>query len=207
MDRTVPRETAATVRYPLELSFKAIALGAKLSVTDADERLILFVKQKALKLKEAVTVFRDEEMTQSLATITADRVLDLSATYRIEGADGRALGALRRQGMRSIWKAHYELERDDSPVLTIREEKPWKKLLDGLLGEIPILGLLTGYLLHPAYIATRPGGDEPVLRVEKRPAFLESRFTIEKTGSLAPGEEALALLGVAMLAVLERGRG
>ncbi|HEX8432508.1 MAG TPA: hypothetical protein VF625_14555, partial [Longimicrobium sp.] len=62
------------MRFPLNLTFKILALAPQVFVRDADGELQLYVRQKALKLKEAVTVFADEAQTRVLYTINADRI-------------------------------------------------------------------------------------------------------------------------------------
>jgi hypothetical protein len=122
--------------------------------------------------------------------------------------------------MRSIIKAHYDILYNDEPVMTVREEKGWVKVLDALLGEVPILGMFTGYFLHPAYLVTRnPEGSfggsgssgveqgELVMRLEKQPAFFEGKFILENKLPLDPQEESLVLLSLMMVLLLERGRG
>jgi hypothetical protein len=195
------------LNFPLDLRFKIIAIAPQISVLDATGQLTCYVRQKAFKLKEAVTVFGDAAQTRPLYRIEADRVIDFSATYHISETSGRPMGAVRRQGMRSIWRAHYDIEHDGRPGFQIREENPWIKVLDGLIDEIPVIGMLSGYVLHPAYRVTRAGSDEPVMRAVKRPAFFERRYSIERTGSLSEDEERLALLGVLMMLLLERSRG
>jgi hypothetical protein len=192
--------------FPLDLRFKIVAVAPQISVTDAAGALVLYVRQQAFTLKEAVTVFGDAEQTRPLYRIAADRVLDISAQYRIDDAGGAPLGVLRRQGMRSLWRAHYDVQRGGVPLLTIREENPWVKILDGLLGEIPIVGLLTGYVLHPAYRVASPQGSA-VMRAVKQPAFLEGRYTIERVQALSPADETLTVLALLMLLLLERRRG
>jgi hypothetical protein len=194
------------VHYPLSMSFKIVALAPQLSVTTSDGTLRFYVKQKLLKLKEAVTVFADTAQSQALYTIKADRVLDFSARYQFTAADGQPIGAIKRQGMRSLWKAHYDIFDGDTPALTIREANPWAKVMDALLGEIPIVGMFTGYLFHPAYVVSRPDGTV-VLRAKKQPAFFESKFTIEQESELREHEETQALLGLIMMLLLERSRG
>jgi hypothetical protein len=194
--------------FPLQLGFKIVAIAPQITVTDAAGRLRFYVKQKAFKLKEAVTVFADAEQTRPLYRIAADRVLDISAQYHItDAASGAPLGVVQRRGMRSLWKAHYEIHRDGGPILTIREENPWVKVIDGLLGEIPVLGMFTGYFFHPAYRVARAADDGPVLRAVKQPAFFEGRYTIERTGELSENDQTLAVLGVLMMLLLERQRG
>jgi hypothetical protein len=194
------------MKFPLRLSFKKIALAPQLSVTDAEGNLQLYVRQKLFKLKESVTVFADREQTRPLYSINADRVLDFAARYTFTDQAGRVLGGVRRQGMRSLWRARYEVFRGDEVVFHIQEENPWVKVLDGILGDIPVLGLLTGYMLHPAYVVSRPDG-APVLRLAKEPALFEGKFTIEERAELAPHEEGLAVLALLMMTLLERQRG
>lgn len=195
------------MEFPLQLSFKVVAISPQISVTDASGRLLFYVKQKAFKLKEAVTVFADQEQTRPLFRIAADRVLDISAQYHFEDASGNPLGMLQRRGMRSLWKAHYEIHRGGGPILSIREENPWVKVVDGLLGEVPLLGMLTGYFFHPAYRVSRAADDTPVLRAVKQPAFWEGRYTVERMGELSDNDRTLAVLSLLMMLLLERRRG
>jgi uncharacterized protein YxjI len=188
------------------MSFKLVALAPQLSVTTPDGAVHFYVKQKLFKLKEAVTVFADTAQSQALYTINADRVIDFSARYHFADANGQAIGAIKRQGMRSLWKAHYEIFDGETPVLTIREANPWAKVLDALLGEVPIVGMFTGYVFNPAYVVSRPDGTV-VLRAKKQPAFFESKFTIEQEAELREREETQALLGLIMMLLLERSRG
>ncbi|MBA3346100.1 MAG: hypothetical protein H0T44_12540 [Gemmatimonadales bacterium] len=196
------------MQFPLQLRFKILALGAKVAVHDATGNLVYYFKQKAFKLKEAVTVYADETQTTVRYRIAADRVLDISAKYHIEDSAGRPLAVLERHGMRSLWRAHYEIHRGGVPLFRLQEETPWIKVLDGLVGQIPVVGMLTGYLLHPTYVVTRATDETPVLRVIKQPAFFESRYRVEQVeAALEPELVELALLGALMLLLLERDRG
>jgi uncharacterized protein YxjI len=193
--------------FPLQLKFKKIALSPQISVTDAAGRLLFYVKQKAFKLKEAVTVFADAEQTQPLYTINADRVLDFSARYHINETSGFSLGTLQRKGRRSIWSAHYEIVRGGGTVMQIREENPWVKVGDALFGEIPVVGIFSGYVFNPAYIVSRADNGAPMMRVKKEAAFLEGSYSITRTGELSENDERLAVLSVLMMVLLEKRRG
>jgi hypothetical protein len=195
--------------FPLQLRFKVVAVAPQITVTDAAGRLVFYVKQKAFKLKEDVTVFADTAQTQPLFRIKADRVLDISASYHIEDRFSAPVGAHQRKGMKSIWKAHYEIHREGMLQMTIQEENPWIKLLDGLIGEIPILGLFSGYFLHPSYLVSRGGAAEGdgVLRLRKQAAFFEGIYSIERLGALDERDETLAVLSILMMVLLERSRG
>ncbi|HEV2801448.1 MAG TPA: hypothetical protein VGW12_13165 [Pyrinomonadaceae bacterium] len=195
------------MNYPLDISFKLLAFAQQLSVRDAQGNLIFYVRRKAFKLKEAVTVFADEAQQRPLYHINADRVLDFSARYRFTDETGRSLGSIKRLGMRSLWKSHYELDDEAGGTATIMEENAWIKVFDSLLGQLPILGALTGYLFHPAYLVSRPDGTV-LLRMEKQPAFFEGKFRVERlAANLPPDQETRSILGLLMMIMLERSRG
>ncbi|HZG50869.1 MAG TPA: hypothetical protein VEZ40_01925 [Pyrinomonadaceae bacterium] len=194
------------MNYPLDITFKLLAIAQQLSVRDAQGNLIFYVKRKAFKLKEAITVFGDEAQTRPLYHINADRIIDFSARYHFTDEAGRSLGSIKRLGMRSLWKSHYEVEDERGGAMMIAEENAWVKVFDSLLGEIPLVGALTGYLFHPAYLLTRADGTI-VLRMVKRPAFFEGKFSVEQRAPLDAETETRALLGLLMLILLERSRG
>ena len=194
------------LNYPLNISFKVVALAPQISVTDASGNLVFYVKQKLFKLKESVTVFADAQQTRPVYTMNADRVLDFSARYNFSDQQGFSLGAVKRQGMKSLWKARYDILDGDTVVMTIQEENPWVKVMDAFFTQIPIVGMFSGYVFHPAYLVSRMDGTV-VLRVQKQPAFFEGKFTIEKQAEFSDAEEKRMLLSVLMMLLLERARG
>jgi uncharacterized protein YxjI len=195
------------MRYPLELSFKLVAINPQVAVTDATGELVLYVKQKAFRLREAVTIFADREMTRPLYRFRADRVIDFRAVYRIEDAAGNAFGSLRSLGMKSLWRSRYEVEdAAGTVVFRIHENNPWVKVADALLSEIPIVGALSGYLLHPSYTVELADGT-PALMLTKQPAFWEGRFRLEELVDLPPEGEVRGVLAAIMMIMLQRVRG
>ncbi|MBL7986881.1 MAG: hypothetical protein JNJ94_02305 [Chlorobi bacterium] len=194
------------MNYPLQLSFKVVALSQKMRVTDATGALVCFVKQKAFKLKEDVTVFADEAMTEPLYKINADRVFDWSAKYHFRNPDGSPIGFIQREGRKSLWKASYKINDGTTEVMNIKEENPWAKFFDAFLGELPIVGMFTGYLFHPSYILSHTDGT-PLIRIKKQPAFFEGKFNIEALTEMTPEDELRSLLGLMMMVLIERSRG
>ena len=96
-------------------------------------------------------------------TINADKWIDWSASYKFTDSEGNYLGRVGRKGMKSIWKAHYEVFDDNDKFdFKIQEENGFVKILDGLFGEIPVLSLFTGYIFNPSY-AIINGSDEKKL--------------------------------------------
>jgi len=194
------------LRYPLTMSFKIVALAPQFSIRDASGDLIAYVKQKLFKLKEGVTVYADERQTQAMYTLKADRILDFSARYHFADQHGAGLGSVKRHGMRSLWKVHYDIMEGDTTVMSIREENAWVKVADALISQIPLLGMFSGYVFHPAYLVSRADG-AVVMRMEKQPAFFEGKFSVEKQASLSEAEEQGLLLSLIMMLLLERARG
>lgn len=196
------------MNYPLSFRFKLLAFSPQIYVTDVAGKTVCYVKQKLFRLREKVEVHTDDSRQQLLCTITADRIIDWSARYTFRDASGHEIGAVGRRGMRSIWSAHYDVfaPGSSSPVFSIREENPMAKLMDSFLGEIPILGILTAFLFHPKYLASRADGT-PILRLTKQAAFFEGRFQLEKIGDATDGEEMAIILSYLMMNLLERKRG
>ncbi len=195
------------MQYPLEVTLKIWTLAPKIAVTDADGNLVFFVKQKLFKLREAIGVFADEAQTQKLYDLKADRIIDFSARYNFTDSDGISLGAVKRKGLRSLWRAHYDIfDNETSSTLHIQEENPWVKVIDSLFAEIPILGTLSGYVFNPKYLVKRSDGTV-VMRLEKRPSWLSQKFTIKPVDQLSSREETQALLSLLMMVLLERSRG
>ncbi len=196
------------IQYPLTLTFKVLALASQATVTDASGRTILYTKQKLFKFREHVEIWTDKSQGTRLAEIKANKVIDWSARYVSTDAQGAEIGSVGRKGWRSIWKAHYETFNpgDSVPDFSIREENPWTKVLDSILGDIPIIGMFSGYFFHPSFLAARANGS-PAMRLTKQPAFFEGRFKIEKLAEMTPREELNLFLSFMMLVMLERRRG
>lgn len=195
------------MNYPLQLSFKLLAIASQIYVRDTNGQLIGYVKQKLFKLKEDINVFADEGQTQMLYNIKADRVIDFSAGYNFTAANGSRIGSLKRRGMRSIFKANYEVyDSSGSQTMHIHEENAWVKVVDSLLGEIPLIGMFTGYFFNPAYIVSRVD-NTPVARLQKQPAFFEGIFSIELLNPVSEEDEVRVLLSSLTMTLLERARG
>jgi len=194
--------------FPLQLAFKIIALAPQISVTDAKGAEVCYVRQKMFKLRESIDIFTDKSKSRKIVEIRANKVIDFSATYQFFDSNGKPFGAVARKGLRSIFKAHYDvLNSGSSPDMSIHEENPWIKVLDGLVDGIPIVGAIAGYVLNPSYLVTDLQSGAPLVRVRKKRTFLESRFTLEKLNDFAPENEMRIVLATLMMVLLERNRG
>jgi hypothetical protein len=194
------------------MNFKILAIAPQIFVRDATGAEIMYVKQKLFKLKEAINIFSDQSQTNQLYSIKADRIIDFSARYNFSNSQNLNIGAVKRKGMRSLWKASYDILEGDMVKFQIQEENAFVKLMDGLFSEIPIVGMFSGYVFNPVYLVSRSTGSNgvgpTVMRLAKQPSFLESGFTIEKIDpGLSPQEEEQILLSLMMMVLLERSRG
>ncbi len=189
------------LNFPLELNFKVIALANKIRVIDSSQQLVAFVHQKLFKLKEAISIYRDEAKTELLYTISADRVIDFSAVYSFYDANHKLLGKVRRKGMVSLWKAHYEVvDSNDVLLFTIRETNPWSKFFDSLFG------VLSLWFFHPRY-AFIDNNQVEVAEIIKRPSLFEAKFKFGKITEISPENQEKIVLAGLMMVLLERIRG
>lgn len=194
--------------YPLRFRFKIWTLSPRVEVTDANGRLILYVKQKIFRLKEHLEVFADRAESQKIADIKASKILDWSLRYHFRDAKELPIGELGRRGLRSLWRANYDVFNpgDEVADFHIREENPWAKLGDATLGQIPLIGILSVFLFHPRYVAKSPDGSL-AMRLRKQPAFLEGKFLLEREMDLPIRQQMNLMLSFLMLVFLERRRG
>lgn len=192
------------MNYPLQLTFKILAFAPQISVRDADGREICYVKQQLFKLREKVRVYTDASMSTLLAEINADKIIDFSATYTFTDPQGAAFGAVRRKGLRSLWRTHYEILEEGEVAMIVREGNPWTKLLDGLFGELPLIGILSGYVFHPHYDVLDNQGQR-LFTLRKLPAFLEGRFQLTRHAPVR--NDINVILSLLMMTLLERRRG
>jgi len=196
-----------TLQFPLNFTFKIGTLSNDFVAKDANNITVAYVRQKMLKLIEEVQVFSDESRSELNYTIKANKWLDFSASYAFTDKNGKDIGRVARKGWASLWKANYDIfDESQMKVLFVREENPWAKVFDSLLGEVPIVNLLTGFFFHPMYAIARPD-ETKIARLRKVSSFFGRRFVIEKLVEFENGEEERILLGLMMMILLERRRG
>jgi uncharacterized protein YxjI len=196
------------LQYPLTLNFKIAALAPQISVTDGTGREILYVRQKLLKLRDKIKVFSDSSQSQELYEVNADRILDWSARFVFTDPQGRTVGAVQRQGTRSIWRATYDVQdASGRDLFSIQEEQPWLKVIDYFVEEIPFVGMLSGYLFSPTYGVQRLATGQIALRITKHRTLLSRTFTVDNLeGHLPETEEVTTILAIMIMVLHERRR-
>jgi len=196
------------LNYPLDFKFKISTLASDFNITDRNGNYVAYVRQKMFKLKEDVIVFNDESKSKELFNIKANQWIDFNASYMMTDlVNHKKFGRLARKGMRSIWKSRYDIiDENDQPKYQINEDNGWVKVFDSFIGEIPILGMFTGYFLNPSYTVKDNAGKE-YFRLKKMPSLIGRRFQLERLIDIDDEDESLVVLSFLMMVLLERARG
>ena len=134
--------------------------------------------------------------------------MDFNACYDIMGLpDNKKYGRLVRKGVKSLWKATYQIvDENDQEKFIITEDNGWVKVWDSIVGEIPIIGMFTGYFLNPSYTARDLSGKE-VFRLKKMPSFIGRRFQLDRLVDISDEDQSLIVLSFLMMVLLEKSRG
>ena len=196
------------LNYPLDFKFKISTLSSDFNITDKNGKYVAYVRQKMFKLKEDVIIFENDSKTKELFRIQANKWIDFNASYNITSVqDGTSFGRLARKGMRSIWKAKYDIiDNQDQLKYSISEDNGWIKVFDSLVGEIPIIGMFTGYFLNPSY-SVKDNNGQVLFTLKKMPSLIGRRFQLDRLVDIPDEDESLVVLSYLMMVLLERSRG
>jgi hypothetical protein len=195
------------LQFPLQFKFQIMSLANDFVASDAQGTTVAYVRQKMFKFIDEIVVFSNESESQVDYRIKANKWIDFSAAYNFTNNEGRDVGKVARKGWSSMWKANYEIYSENHELrYIIREENGWIKVGDALFGEIPILGLFTGYMFNPSYIVRTTQGEE-VMRLKKESSFTGRKFNVTQLKELYDGENEKIVLGLMMMILLERRRG
>ena len=195
------------LNFPISFTFNVTTLSNDFSAKDASGRTVAYVRQKMFKLKEAISIYDNENKSHLTHSIAADKWIDFSAAYSFKDAEGKEIGKIARKGWASIWKAHYELiDQHQKLQYHIREDNAWVKVLDSVLGQLPLLGGLTGYLFNPSYTVTDLNG-QAICQLKKEPSFFGRKFKLSKLKPIDNDDDERIILGFMMMVLLERRRG
>lgn len=200
--------TDRTLDFPLRMRMKIISVANQFYVTDARGKQVAYVRQKLFKLKESIQIYSDDSKDKLLYNIKADNILDFSGSYYMARSDASGLGFIYRKGLKSLWRAEYEVcDQQQNHTFTIQQNSGWLEVIDGLISEIPVVGMLSGYFINPSYHVTRTSDGKKVMVMKKKPSFFERMFDIERNAKLSPAEEEQLMLALFMVVVLERDEG
>ena len=195
------------IQFPIDFTFKISTIANDFIASDVNGKTVAYVRQKMFKLKEDIRVYDNESKTRTNFTIKADRWIDFSAAYSMTDTMGKPVGKIARKGWASIWKAEYDIiNQFEKTQYKITEDSAWIKVLDSLLGQIPVLSIFTGYLFNPSYTIKDFQGNE-IARLKKEPSFFGRKFKLTKLGAIDTDDQARIILSFMMMVLLERRRG
>jgi hypothetical protein len=195
-----------SIQFPISLLFKVTTFSNDFIAKDSNGTTIAYVREKMLKLTDTIDIYSDESKSRKMYQIRADRWLDFNANYAFIDSENNFLGSLARKGWASLWSSRYEsYDRNRNLAYVISEENPFVKVIDGIFGQIPIVGMLTGYFFNPSYLVT--SNQTIVAKLIKQPSLFGRKFLIEAYTSLSEDDTQLVFLSLAQMVLLERERG
>ncbi len=195
------------IKYPVNFKFNIGTLANDFIAKDALGVTFAYVKQKMFKLKEDILIYNDENKTHIGYRIQADKWIDFSAAYSIKDKNDKEIGKVARKGWKSLWKTEYELiDQHQKLQYHIREDNAWVKVLDSILGQLPLIGAFTGYFFNPSY-SVLDLNDNAIVRLKKEPSFFGRKFQITKLRAIDLDDEERIILGLMMMILLERRKG
>ena len=166
--------------------------GGAFHVYDENGNVLFYSKQKAFKLKEDFRIYSDESQTQELLTIKTPQILDIGATYNVQDVTtGEAVGALRRKGLKSIFKDEWIiLSKEGKEIGTLTETSLIAALLSRAISLIP-----------QTYVVSANNREVAKIKQHFNPFVLKYTMTIVDETSVDP--RLLIAAGI-LLAGIER---
>jgi uncharacterized protein YxjI len=128
--------------YPTYLVRRKIIkfFGGAFHIFGPNGELLFYSKMKAFKLKEDIRLYTDESMKEEVLLIKARNIIDIYSTYDVfDSKTGEKIGALRRKGLKSLFKDEWVfLDGKDAPIGSIKEDSMLLALMRRFLsGFIP----------------------------------------------------------------------
>ena len=194
------------LKFPLDFKFHIATISNDFSVTDANGQAIFYVREKIFTLRDNIKVYRDSKKSELLYELTSNRLIDFQQTFTIKNQNGNVVGKARRKTLKSFWTATFHIyDANDNHLFTIKERSGLTRMMDGMFGEIPVLGFFSGYLFNPKYVLTDLNGTE-LMEISKEPSFFGRKFKLENYKA-QPEHLELFILSYMMLLISDRDRG
>ena len=166
------------------------ALAGQCFVYNSRGELACYVKQKMFKLREDITVYSDEAMTEPVLGIKARQIIDFAAAYDIVYLPtGEKVGAVKRKGFKSIIRDEWLLmDNEDGVIATLGEASGWGAFASRMINLIP-----------QKYVIRMEAGGEVVARFNQKFSFFTHNFDVE---FLSSGQHLDRRLGIGALVLL-----
>lgn len=167
-------------------------LGSSFYLYGPEGDLAFFVKQKAFRLKESITVYADEAQQQPMLHIRARSIIDFSSVYDVtDAASGEGVGSLRRSGVKSMF-------RDEWTLLDVNERELGKAQEDS--GILALLRRLFLPIIPQKFQVTVNGSDAGSIHQRFNPFQLGYDVDFSRAGDALDPRLAVATV-VLLLAV------
>lgn len=195
-----------TFNYPLHFQFRIGTFANDFVARDASGQTICYVREKIFAWRDQIKIYDDESKSNLLYELVSNKLIDFQQTFTITDHTARVVGKVRRKTLRSLWRCTFRLiDREDNHDHTIQEKNPWTKFMDGVFGEIPIIGVLSGYVFNPAYLLSNEEG-KVLFELRKEPSFFGRKFTVDKLTDDTVDEERF-VLSLMLMVLIERSNG
>jgi uncharacterized protein YxjI len=205
--QTVLAELESADRLLVQQVFKPIANEYRISVPtpgSTDEgRLLLYVKQKKMKIKEDIRFRLSPDDEAHLFMIKSKSVFEFRGRHEVLDADGRVIGLLEKDFTRSLLRSHWHVRDADGNELFESYETSWIIALLRRISEIGIDWLtLLGWL--PFNFVLRRGEQE-VGTYKRVLGKFRDRYVLELRPALGEADRRLvAAFAVGLDALQDR---
>ena len=193
------------LKFPLDIKFHIATFSNGFSVTDANNQSVFYVREKILSWRDVIKVYRDSSKKEELYQLRSNKVIDFQQTFTITDANGNIVGKAKRKTLKSFWTATFHIyDANDNHIFTIKERSGFTRMMDGMVGEIPVVGFFSGYLFNPKYALSNLQGTE-LMEVSKEPSFFGRKFKLNQYQQTE--DDALFVLSFMLMLITDRNRG
>lgn len=193
------------LKFPLDIKFHIATFSNDFTVTDANNHSLFYVREKVFSWRDSIKVYRDSSKKEELYHLRSNKLIDFQQTFTITDVNGNVIGKARRKTFKSFWTATFHIyDANDNHLYTIKERSGFVRMMDGMVGEIPVIGFFSGYIFNPKYVLTDLNGAE-YMEVSKEPSFFGRKF---KLNQFKPSQDdSLFILSFMMMLISDRDRG
>tara|TARA_B100000900_G_scaffold138574_1_gene117455 strand:+ start:8118 stop:8705 length:588 start_codon:yes stop_codon:yes gene_type:complete len=174
-------------------------LGEKFHIysDDSQEILIGYSYQKALKIKEDIRVYTDENESEEIIKIKARNIFDFSGNYDFTDLrNGESLGGIRRHLRKSLFQDSYSVFGPDNQIFgEIKEDRMFNALVRRF---VPF----AKYVLPQQFTLNVPGNPPTTFTQKMNPVIQKLTVDIPEGNQLDPR----IILGSAMVIIAIEGR-
>lgn len=139
------------------------------------DQLVALAQQKRIALKEKVTFYTDKTKKNVAFSFRAEKVMDVHGRYFVEDANGKLIGAFKKDFKKSLITSTWNiLDTTDRPLIAVSESSTALAVIRRYGGFIPIIGdiiqIVTSFLRYHFIFADAKTGTE-VGRYQKTTLF------------------------------------